>query len=211
VRFNATLFDVSWADLQARSWLVVNGQRLPALQTTNIGEAEAKGLELELSLLPAERLRIDLNLGLLDTAFTDLPPDQVSGHLAWTTDTEFAQAPQRSYTLGLQYEAPLRGGAVVTTRFDYLFQSQFWRADPFLRTNAYPSVPPGYDESGDAGILNLRVTYKPPDGQWQVAVFGTNLTDEYTINSGFFVGAWGFDFATVGRPREVGASLRVRF
>jgi hypothetical protein len=80
-----------------------------------------------------------------------------------------------------------------------------------LRTDAYPSVPAGYEESGDAGIVNLRVTYEPPSAQWQVAVFGTNLTDEYMINSGFFHGSWGFDFATVGRPREIGASLRVRF
>jgi hypothetical protein len=148
---------------------------------------------------------------LLDTGFTELPPDQVSGHLLWTTDTEFAQAPEKSYTLGVQYDAPLRGGALLTARLDYLYQSEFWRSEPFLRMDAYPSIPPGYDESGDSGILNVRLVYAPPARRWEVAVFGTNLTDEYMINSGFFTGAFGFDFATVGRPREVGASLRVRF
>jgi len=31
---------------------------------------------------------------------------------------------------------------------------------------------------------------------------GTNLTNDYLINSGFFHGMWGFDLATVSRPRE---------
>jgi hypothetical protein len=31
------------------------------------------------------------------------------------------------------------------------------------------------------------------------------------LNSGFFHGIWGYDFSSVGRPREVGASLNFRF
>ena len=53
--------------------------------------------------------------------------------------------------------------------------------------------------------------FTPASANYQFSVFGTNLTDEYLINSGFFHGIWGFDFATVGRPREVGASLNFRF
>ena len=61
-------------------------------------------------------------------------------------------------------------------------------------------MPDGYEESGDWGILNARVSYEPADANWQAAIFGTNLTDEYNINSGFFHGIWGYDFATVARP-----------
>lgn len=211
VRLNATLFRVIWADLQARTLLVIDGRTAPALHVQNVGEAEAKGLELELSWLPTDRFGIDLALGLLETGFTELPAGQMSGHLPWTTDTEFAQAPEQSYTLGAQYDAPLRGGGLLTARLDYLYQSEFWRSEPFLRMDAYASVPPGYDESGDSGILNARLVYEPPARRWQVAVFGTNLTNEYTLNSGLFSGAWGLDFATVGRPREAGVSLSLQF
>ena len=72
-------------------------------------------------------------------------------------------------------------------------------------------MPDGYEESGDWGIANLRLSYEPAAGNWQASVFGTNLTDEYMLNSGFFHGIWGYDFATVGRPREFGASLNFRF
>ena len=44
-----------------------------------------------------------------------------------------------------------------------------------------------------------------------VSLFGTNLTDEYMLNSGFFHGIWGYDFSSVGRPREVGVSLNFQF
>ena len=103
-------------------------------------------------------------------------------------------------------------GGSLRTRVDYNYQSQFWRFEPFLRMDAYPSIPAGiYDESGDWGIVNARIAYVPADGAWEVALMGTNLTDEYMINSGFFHGIWGFDFATVARPREVGASFNFRF
>ncbi len=59
--------------------------------------------------------------------------------------------------------------------------------------------------------MNLRMQYNPGGGKWNLAVFGTNLTDERMINSGFFHGIWGFDFATVGRPREGGVAFNFKF
>ena len=123
----------------------------------------------------------------------------------------FANTTWQSYTLGFQYTANTDSGGTWVTRLDYNYQGQFWRSEPFLRVDAYEAVPNGYEESGDWGILNLRVAYEPADANYQVAFFGTNLTDEYTINSGFFHGIWGYDFATLGRPREAGASLTFRF
>ena len=100
---------------------------------------------------------------------------------------------------------------------DYSYVSQYWRAaDPTLRVAWYAGngtgIPSGFsDESGDFGKFNARMTYAPAGGQWDLAVFGTNLTDEYQLNSGFFHGIWGYDFATVGRPREAGTSLTFHF
>ena len=82
-----------------------------------------------------------------------------------------------------------------------------WRSEPFLRVSGYAAVPPGYEESGSWGLVNARFTYQPANKNWEAAFFGTNLTNEYTLDSGFFHGIWGYDFATVGRPREAGVSL----
>ena len=213
LRFNATVFDTAWVDLQAAGVVYdpVTGAQIPTLVTTNVGEAEAKGAEFELTILPTENFLINLGLGILDTAYTEIKPGTMTGHLPLNSGTEFAQAPDSSYTLGLQHTATTRGGGTWVSRLDYNYQGQFWRSEPFLRVDAYAAVPDGYEESGDWGILNMRFAYSPADANYEVAFFGTNLTDEYNINSGFFHGIWGYDFATVGRPREAGASLTFRF
>jgi len=213
VRFNWTVFNTIWADLQAAGVVTdpVTGVQIPTLLTTNVGEAEAKGVEVELTFVPTESLLINVGLGLLDTAYTKIKPGTFSGHLPFTTGLSFADAPDTSYTLGFQHTASLKNGASFITRVDYNYQGQFWRSEPFLRVSGYAAVPAGYEESGDWGIMNLRFTYQPSGKNWEAAFFGTNVTNEYTLNSGFFHGIWGFDFATVGRPREAGASLTYRF
>jgi iron complex outermembrane receptor protein len=214
VRLNATYFDSDWKNIQNAG--VVHdpetGAELPTLATTNVGTANASGLELELTVVPTDNLTFNFNLGLLDTGYTYIAP----GTPQLDTSTEFQQAPDKQWNIGLQHRANLSNGGSLTSRVDYAYSDQFWRSLVFLRLDWYGSknngpVPDGYDESGDWGVVNARVTYEPPDGRYAISFFGTNLTDEYMLNSGFFHGIWGYDFSSVGRPREVGASLTYRF
>ncbi len=212
LRLNVTYFNTVWADLQAAGVVKdpVTGVQIPTLVTTNVGEAEAKGWELEATWVPTDSLLLSLGWGKLDTAYTSIAPGTMTGHIPFTTGLEFAQAPTSSWTFGAQYTSNLAGGQLIS-RLDYNYQGQFWRSEPFLRLSGYAAVPAGYEESGDWGITNARFSYAPNEQPWEVALFVTNLTDEYTLNSGFFHGIWGFDFATVGRPREIGASLSYQF
>jgi iron complex outermembrane receptor protein len=216
VRFNATLFDTVWDDIQAALALRYCNSSgdcfdLPSVVTQNIGKAEAKGAEFELTYAPTRQWLFNVNLGLLDTGFTDIYVANAAGYVAG--ETEFSQAPETTANVGIQYDADLSGGGMLSTRLDYTYTSQYWRQfDPSLRTAWYPGVPEGWnDETGDFGLVNMRLTYTPRDAQWDLAVFGTNLTDEYILNSGFFHGLWGFDFATVARPREFGTSIVFHF
>ena len=61
------------------------------------------------------------------------------------------------------------------------------------------------------GLVGARVVYDPPSENWRLSVFGTNLSNEKYLNSGMVSGAFSVDAATVGRPREVGASLQIYF
>jgi iron complex outermembrane recepter protein len=214
VRMNATYFDSDWLNIQNLGVVrdPVTGVELPTLITTNVGTANASGLELELTYLATESLTLNFNYGLLDTGYTYIKP----GTPQLDTSTEFSQAPDLQWNIGLQHRASLSNGGSFTSRIDYAYSDQFWRSLVFLRMDWYGSknngpVPDGYDESGDWGVVNARFTYEPPNGQYALSVFGTNLTDEYMLNSGFFHGIWGYDFSSISRPREVGLSLRYNF
>jgi hypothetical protein len=52
------------------------------------------------------------------------------------------------------------------------------------------------------GLLSARFTYAPPGSNWDISLFGTNLTNE--------VYRMGVDQGYVGRPRELGVTLSLR-
>jgi iron complex outermembrane receptor protein len=222
VRLNATLFDTSWDNAiaaLAMRFCYADGhcEDTRSVTNQNVGKAHAKGVELEMTLAPTSNLLFNVNLGFLDTGYDQItvPTGPSAGYVAG--QTQFAQAPKKTINLGVQHDAHLKSGGSLITRFDYSYVSQYWRAaDPTLRVAWYAStgsgIPAGYsDESGDFGQFNARLTYAPANSKWDLSVFGTNLTNEYQLNSGFFHGIWGYDFATVARPREFGTSITFHF
>ena len=211
LRLNATVFDTKWNDIQLAGESI-DDCHIPAtvstnLRTQNVASAKASGLELELTIAPTANLLFNVNLGFLDTKYVGIQTP-VPG---LTLNTEFSQAPKRTGNVGFQHTAHLDKGGTFTTRVDYSYSSQFWRSQiPNFRTEYY-GLPSQFDEGGNYGLVNLRLGYAPSAGNWELAVFGTNLTNEYYLNSGFFHSLWDIDFATVGRPREAGVELKVRF
>jgi iron complex outermembrane receptor protein len=206
MRFNATYFMTDWIGVQLPATVPdrATGQEVTELVTQNAASAEASGLELELSYAATDNLLLNANLGWLDTKYTD------SQSPAVTLDTEFSRAPDNTYNLGLQYDSHLGNGGTFVTRFDASYTGAYWRSStPSLRQNAY-GVPRDY-EAGDYWLLNTRFTYTPANGNYEVSLFGLNLTDEYNINSGFLHNIWQFDFGTVDRPREVGVGMKMYF
>src|SRR5690606_42156765 len=97
-------------------------------------------------------------------------------------ESEFSRAPATTYTVGIQHNANLGNGGMLTTRVGYSYSDQYWRApNPPRRTAWYPGVPEGFDETGDFGLVNARIAYAPADDNWEFAVFGTNLTNEWVL------------------------------
>ena len=139
--FNATVFDTAWVDLQAAGVVYdpITGAQIPTLVTTNVGEAEAKGAEFELTILPTENFLISLGLGILDTAYTEIKPGTMTGHLPLNSGTEFAQAPDEElHARPTAHRRRLDGGGTWVSRLDYNYQGQFWRSEPFLRVDGVP-------------------------------------------------------------------------
>jgi iron complex outermembrane receptor protein len=206
VRLNATYFTTDWLNIQLLATVKdrVTGQELTELVPRNAASANANGVEVEVSYAPTDKLMVIGNLGWLSTEYTSTTSPQV------TLQTEFAAAPDHTYMLGLQYTGNLRGGGTLATRIDEAYTGAYWRSPvPSLRQNAYGV--PRSKESGDFWRLDAQLAYTPPSDRYTLTLYGTNLTNVYDLNSGFLHNIWQFDFATVSRPREVGATIRLKF
>ena len=210
IRFNASIFHTNWDDIQIRSNFVDPsiGVYAVTIITQNVAGADANGIETELTWLATQKLKVNFNLGLLDTGYSSF---LLGSQTPVSVGSDFAQAPKQTYSVGLQHDTKLKSGAGLTTRVDYSYVGGFQRyADPKYHPQ-YLGFPFRY-EAGDYGLLNARLQYVPKgDARWEVALFGTNLTDKQIVNGGFYGSIWELDWSTVERPREFGVEMKMNF
>jgi iron complex outermembrane receptor protein len=206
LRTNVTVFFTEWDDIQL-SGQVNNpfrpSEQLATLVTQNVAGAEAKGGEVSILFAPTPSFRLNADVGILRTEYTEVEPGS-----SVSLGDRFGLAPELQYSLGAQWNGDLAGGSLVT-RIDYNWTDEYIRSyvPAFQRTTVDGS---GFEE-GSRGLLNARIAYSPEGSNWELAVSGTNLTDERYLNGGFFTTLMLFDNGRVGRPREAGISLKVQF
>jgi iron complex outermembrane receptor protein len=211
LRFNATLFDSSWDGFRVFKQIVdpSNPAGPPIGILSSDGVAAATGLEVELFYSSGERWQLDFALGLLHSEYRDIGDPAANG-TGLQPGIPFAYAPDTSYSLGARYRWPLGRGAELLFAGNYGWMDEYQRASE----NQFQSKnPDGSDKPEPAyGVLNARIVYQPRSRNWQLSLFGTNLTNEWYVNGGFDNRTQtGFDSAQIGRPREVGLGLRLVF
>jgi iron complex outermembrane recepter protein len=191
LRFNANVFKGYWDDIQIGE-VIVPGQ----ITTRNGGAAEIQGLEIDLLWQATDALVLNLSGGLLDTKYTDLGTTTTI-----RLNSEFAYAPSKSYSAGASYQWSLTGGAAVRLRGDY-----GWIGDHVTVNDIR------LQKTQDAyGLLSARLAYEASGGQWEVALSGSNLTDEWYQLGGFSASLGGVDQGVASRPREFALSVSARF
>jgi len=154
----------------------------------------------------ALRANVTDNVQLRATAaFLDASFDSVGTAVTViTVDSDLANAPESSYSLGGTFEAPLGNGAALSFNIDYTWRDDIQSARNFNNQLTLP----------DLGLLNASLNYYFPGDQLTISLAGTNLTDEYYFS--FFrdreIGApFGSTNGIVGRPRELSLSANFRF
>ncbi len=169
--------------------------------TANAGEASATGFEGQANFKPTSNIELFGTYAYNHARFGN----------GIFKDNSFRLAPDHSLSLGARITAQVAGGtlALIPT---YTWQSKiFFEANndiPALQTNDLIQ-----DELQESyGLANLRVTYKPDTGPWQVEVFATNLLDEdYIKDAGNTGGAFGIPTFIAGEPRYYGVSFSIRY
>ncbi len=211
LRLNATYFDSKWDGLRVARRIpdpTSPGGLSPFGIPTSDGLAASSGLEIELSWLPFDYWQFDLAVGILDTEYLDIGDPAANGS-GLQPGIPFAYAPELSFAFGLRYQRPAPNGNRWLVALNYGWMDEYQRdsASEFQTkdANGRSTPEPAY------GLLNARVGFEPQGSKWQFTLFGTNLTDEWYVNGGLNTGLfWGYDFATIGRPREIGIGFQYR-
>ena len=197
LRLNAAFFSSDYKDLQFSVNRFNQSTGTLELLVGNAAEAEINGYEIELQAVLSERLSLRASLGNTDFEITGLYPG-TSPEI--TLNTKQALSPENTSALSLIYSAPMYKGT-ATLRLDYNHQDETF-AD--IQNTSQLKIKANE-------MVNARATYES-SSNWELALFGTNLSDERVIDGGTSnFTSFGHIEATYSRPREYGVSLKINF
>jgi iron complex outermembrane receptor protein len=190
LRLNATLFDTEYRDIQLRQQTVFAGMFTTLIE--NAARARIRGAELEVGATPLKGLILTAALGHLDSRYLDV--GQVRG---LTLDSRFQRTPRDSFNASVNYELPLRS-ATIEIHGDYSYRSK----------EQFQILPATNDQPG-YGLFGARVTFRPRNSHWSIALFCTNLADvRYrTAGRGTLIKQVGFAYSSIGMPRQFGLQI----
>lgn len=197
VRLNAAGFWTQYKDIQLLTVGVdVNGDLF--FPVNNAGDADIKGLEIELQARPTEALMLFGSLGYADEDWKKIAP------VAFVTKaTRLPGLSHRNVNLGAQYEMPLANFGSFIVGGDYSSRSSYFQTtinSPFEKEDGY-------------SMVNAYFIIEPRKKNWQLKFWCKNLTDSKYIAWAQDLIAIGDSHTTVwfGRPREYGVTLRANF
>jgi iron complex outermembrane receptor protein len=180
VRLNTTVFYMDYTDLQIVRFGPVPGSEFGTFQTTNVGQADIYGLEMDFVWQISDNFQLSGNYAYLDTEANDLVIPAV-GDFSGST---LRQAPENTYSIVAEYTVPSDVG-------DFDFRAQYAGSDDqhFDFASLDDTVSPSHEE------LDLSARWIAPDQNYQLSLWVKNATDEayaqhvYRIGPGS-IGAW---------------------
>lgn len=171
------------------------------------GDQDIRGGELVLDWQASNSLKLGLVTEYRKTESKWQQFYNADGQLV--TDVEKSSAAD-AYTLTADWSPELRlAGGSIKLHVDYVFEENTKADDPDILDLAYQI--PGY--FADTRNLNARLSWASQNDQWQLAVWGKNLTDNTTVGGigGFAAAALGTPITSLNAPRTVGVDVRYQF
>ena len=223
VRANLTAFSMDYEDKQIT---VTTSPICNNRCTANAGDGKITGWEFDGMAAITDNLLWNLGVGVLDAKW-----DAITNPSAGvTTSSPFSAAPDLSWNTGLRLTNELASGASIVSSLDYSYTDDH-ASSPQDSTTLYI---PNYD------LVNLRVKWISPDGDYEVSLFCSNCADEKYVRAGngWAGGTWntffpykedntppytantqnplrnaapGITIVHVGAPRMWGAQFRYNF
>lgn len=197
LQINAAAFYYDYKD-------IISQNRLPGYALTfieNAASATVKGLELEVAAAPTANVRLGVTAGYLDARYekySSQDPDR-GFTLFNLKGNRLPFAPKWNLAANAQWSVLVADGE-LTLRAEHRWQSRVY----FSQFNVPIASQSPY------GKTNLRATYAPMDGRWDVEVFVENLEDELTRSNILVQRGQAHATTWYDAPRTIGVRLGYR-
>jgi iron complex outermembrane receptor protein len=196
-RLNATVFYSDYSDKQ-EDVIVPDANGSVGTIVTNASDVEIYGLELEFTALLTEELSMFMNLGLLESEYTEFDADITGdGIVTDNSGLELRNAPETTFALGLDWVKPL-GNGDVGVHYNYLWRDEF--------QTIFQNNPLGRVDS--AGFHNASVDYNFLDN-YRISFYGRNLSDERYARVVLIAPLT--NFGQYNEPRNYGVEFTLNF
>jgi iron complex outermembrane receptor protein len=176
-------------------------------RTFNGGKSRIWGIEGEMQAEPVNHLLLEASFGYVNSKVTDNEGSSlIEGTDCGGERCLAPRTPKLSGAVGVQYSFEAAGGR-LTPRLDMTYQSKIY----FVTNNGCPAAC-GTGDQAALTLLNGRVTWASPDSDWEVALYGRNLTDKAYFNGKLsLVSFFGREQGNVAAPREFGLTVKRSF
>ena len=193
LRANLTAFYINYTDQQV--YTILNLQNFD-FGTDNIGESRSIGIEFESQVALTKSIKFGLNLGYLDTEILDyMPIDFGTFAQVDYSGNKLPLSPELNGNFNLNFIQPVSDRINIEASLDYIFQSDiYFEVSNNTSQEAYGLL------NGRIGITSRNIDF---------FIWAKNLADKVYFSYGYGVG--GFNAASYGMPRTVGAALTAKF
>ncbi len=209
LRVGVALFYSEFEDYQVNQYVDLGGGRT-ALSITNAAEVITQGVEIDVTYQPTVNLQLTAALGLLDAEFDSFPGGDAEGGDA--SGNKLPYAPELTASLGAQYYYPLPAiESSLLLRADYSYTDGYYitASNDEGHTLADGSEVP-FGEVDSYGTVSARIGLVSDAENWEVSVWGRNLTDSDHQNYSFR-DFFGTILGGYAMPRTYGVEAKYNF
>ena len=200
LRLNSSVFYYDYSELQVYTYVSGSTPTTPVVfALENAADAKIYGVELEMNALISERLSMNLGAGYLRTEYKDFV-SSVGGDLS---GNPMPGSPKYNLSVELSYDLGNIKEWQVEAKVDYSYTDHRY-------FNAFKNEE--VSSLGSHELIGARLSSTSPNGKWNVALWGRNLTDEeYIVDSTDLQGNFGFISEFYGDRRSVGIDVSYTF
>ncbi len=170
LRLNLAAFLYDYTDLQQQRVKLFGAS--PVALTTNAASSEIKGIDVDVLWAPAREVNLRLSYSYLDAKFDDFIFDAANG--VDFSGYRMPSSPEHTISVGGSYTLEVSDGWGATFSTDWIWTDEY---------NFDADVTDPLTAQDDYLVGNVRLAITPPDDQFSITGYITNLTDKRYLSS----------------------------